>query len=145
MIQVVKPFRSQGDKLQETRGKKHLNTDWSDIDRFPRLFALGCVDPVPFIEDDPDCPGGRLYSIRCKETGLVFSAAEAIGRDWIPTPDELIERRNAVRDSWTEEETEYHEAACRLCSVADLREERRVSAPIIQSSYAIRAWLPASI
>lgn len=89
-----------------TKVVTHYATDWTDDARFPALRRLGCIDPEPFVEPHPLEEGEHPLMIRCRVTGLCFTVDEARGGHWIPSPEELIERRNAKRDAWTEAERE---------------------------------------
>lgn len=95
------PTRKQ--RRREADIARHLSTDWSDADRFPALVRLGCNRPEPFVDprtDEDDSP----LMLRCGITGQCFTVPEAKGDHWIPSPSELLERRNAIRDTWTEDE-----------------------------------------
>lgn len=89
-----------------TKVVTHYATNWNDDERFPALRKLGCIDPEPFVEPHPLVEGEHPLMIRCLVTGQCFTVDEARGEHWIPTPEELIQRRNAIRDEWSTPERE---------------------------------------
>lgn len=120
----------RGIKWNEGKKTSHLETDWGDSKKYPMLRLLGCIDPEPFVDEEAI---ENRYMIRCRVTGDCFSESEASGLCWVPNPDELIERRNAVRDSWSEPEA--HEAS-RASTAGERAEQRGWTPPQVPRSPA---------
>ena len=117
---------SRSNKIHDTRLETHIETDWSDEAEFSMLRKMGCIDPEPDVlfskvkGHHGDVEIHTEYFIRCGITGNCFSPSEARGLEPYPTPEELIEQRNAIRDSWDDETRELRARSNR----ADERSEQ---------------------
>lgn len=93
-------------KTRQSAMRSHLEYDYWQA---PARQRLDCRHPVAFIDTDWTNANTHLM-VECRETNVCFSRDEMLDSE-IPTLDELLAARDAVREGWSKEEAD--ERHCR--------------------------------
>lgn len=117
-----------------TKLATHYATQWADAEKYPALPKLGCKQPEPIIDPHPplDPDSEQQLIVRCAVTGLVFTVAESRGEHWIPGPDEVIARRNAIRERWSDDERNSRDVT-QGATIQDREDAKRCTIPMIST------------